>query len=248
MIDKDELLIHYFQGTLSEKDKVVFDELIAKDPEFKAQFTFEKNLQVAIKNSERNKLKQKLKTLEEVIEHKTQTQKPSNKSWFTPMRIAASVAILIAASWFFYTNNVANNPEQLFANNYEMYPNTVYAITRGNSAENTLEQKAFTAYEANDLPTATRLFQELQEKSGLDYIDFYLAQTYLAQGEILKSVALFEKILEEKTDFKTEALWYAALGNIKTGQETKAILQLEALVLDGSYKKKEAENLLKKLK
>lgn len=243
-MEKEQLLTNYFQGNLTSKELEAFNALLKEDVEFLQQFNFEKNLQVAIKDKERSKLKEKLQLLE--------AQKPAPKAipkhLFTPMRIAASIAVLLAIGWLIYTLGFKASPEELFAANYDKYPNTVYAITRGNTEDTSLERKAFEAYEANDIPTAIGYFQDLKQKSGLDYVDFYLAQSYLANNDFRNAVPLFEKIIEENADFKAEALWYAALANIKTGQETKAKQQLEALILVGSYKKGLATELLEELK
>tara|TARA_R110000868_G_scaffold289544_4_gene549779 strand:+ start:5203 stop:5934 length:732 start_codon:yes stop_codon:yes gene_type:complete len=243
-MDKEQLLTNYFQGELTSNELEEVNALLKEDVEFLEQFNFEKNLQMAIKDKERSKLKEKLQRFE--------AQKPApraiSRNRFTPMRIAASIVILLAVVWLIYTISFTSSPEELYAANYDKYPNTVYAITRGNTEDTSLERKAFEAYEANDILKAIGYFQDLKQKSGLDYVDFYLAQAYLANNDFRNAVPLFEKIIEENADFKAEALWYAALANIKTGQETKAKQQLEALILVGSYKKALATELLEKLK
>lgn len=243
-MNKEQLIYSYFQDELSAKELEAFYALLAEDAEFMEQFTFEKNLQVAIKNKKRSDLKKKLQH----FEMERETSNTNKQHIFTPLRIAASILFLFAIGWLIYSITAQSSPEELYATNYMKYPNTVYPITRGNETDISLERKAFEAYEANDLPTAIRYFQELKQKSGLDYVDFYLAQAYMANAKIGKAVPLFEKVIDNNTDFKAEALWYAALGNIKTGQETKAKQQLEALILVGSYKKQLAIELLKELK
>ena len=244
MTDKDELLIKYFQNTLAAEEEVIFNSLLKDDNEFKQQFEFEKDVQLIIKNKEQDGLKTKL------LDYESQRPQPVNKkpSIWSPIRIAASIAVLLAAGWMVYNLRFNTSPEELYASNYEPYPNTVYVITRDDTVDNSLERKAFSAYEANNIMKAIDYFQDLRQNSGLDYVDFYLAQAYLANNEIKKAVPLFEKVVANNTDFKSEALWYAALGNLKSGQESKATQQLEALIFDGSYKKEEASKLLKALK
>ena len=72
-MNKEELLHSYFQEELSAEDLEVFTTLLAEDAEFKEQFRFEKNLQMAIKNKERNHLKKKLQHFEE--QHATDSLK-----------------------------------------------------------------------------------------------------------------------------------------------------------------------------
>ncbi len=242
-MEKEKLLYHYFRGSLNPEELIIFNKLLEENIEFKAQFEFEKDVQLSIKDSKRNELKRKLQGFE--IENKKQSV---NKTTFwNPLRIAASIILLLGASLYFYSVNLSLNPEKLYASNYEKYPNTVYSITRGETTDNTLERKAFEAYENNNTKIAIGYFEELRKKSGLDYVEFYLAQTYLSNGDIQKALTIFEKIISEKTDFKTEALWYASLGHIKMKEEMNAMPYLEALIKDGSYKKTEAQKLLEKL-
>ncbi|KGK28721.1 MULTISPECIES: tetratricopeptide repeat protein [Cellulophaga] len=242
-MNKEELLHSYFQEELSAEDLEVFTTLLAEDAEFKEQFRFEKNLQMAIKNKERNHLKKKLQHFEE--QHATDSLK--NTRFFSPTKIAAAIIVLLAIGGIIFTIIDQPNTDKLYTINYEKYPNTVYAITRGSDSENTLVRKAFIAYEANDIDTAIAYFEKLKQNTDLSYVDFYLAQCYLANGAIEKAVSLFEQVANKNTDFKMEALWYAALGNIKNEEKVKAKQQLEALVLAGTYKKQLAIELLEDL-
>ena len=43
-MDKELLLYHYFSDQLTDDEQLLFDELLEKDPEFKAQFEFETSI------------------------------------------------------------------------------------------------------------------------------------------------------------------------------------------------------------
>lgn len=242
-MEKETLLHKYFENTLSQEEQKIFDDLLEHDVDFQEQFKFEEDVKKAIADKERAHLKKKLQGYEK------QLSKPEQKknAFWKPLRIAASIALIIAAGWYFYTNSISNSPEELFASNYEIYPNTVYSITRGDVDDTSLERKAFEAYEQNDIQSALVLFEELSAKSGLDYVDFYLAQVNLANEETQKALSAFEGIITQNNDFKTEALWYASLCRIKLNQPKSAVPLLEQLIEDGSYKKEAASSLLKEL-
>ena len=243
-MEKETLLYKYFKNSLSQDEQVIFDKLLAKDDDFRKQLEFEENVKRVIVEREKGHLKKKLQGFEA---QRPQTGHNRNKYW-KPLQIAASVAILFVAGWYLYTSSSSASPEELYASNYEIYPNTVYSITRGDSKDNSLERKAFEAYEGNNPKTAIVRFEELAARSGLDYIDFYLAQANLADGQFQKALDLFENIIKEQTDFKTESYWYAALANIKLGNEDRAISHLNKLIIEGYYKKVEAKELLEELK
>ncbi len=242
-MEKETLLYKYFENTLSSEEQGLFDKLLKEDPNFQEQVKFEEDVRKVIGDKERLVLKKKLQEFE------TQLPKPEprkNKFW-KPLRIAASITLLFAAGWYFYTMSFSVTPEELYASNYEIYPNTVYSITRGDINDTSLERKAFESYEKNDVKAGIDHFEELSAKSGLDYVDFYLAQLYLANDQTQNALTKFEGIIKENSDFKTEALWYAALCKLKLNKPKEASPLLEILIENGSYKKEESISLLKKL-
>lgn len=244
MMDKEILLLKYFDGSLSEEEKVVFNQFLEEDDEFKSQFLLEKDVQAVIREENRIGLKKKLQR----FETERETVSTGNKrTWWKPLSIAASIILLLGASWLLFNSNAFNGQEQLFANNYEKYPNTVYTITRSDVSDDSLERMAFEAYETNNYDAAIEYLLDLKEKTRLDYVDFYLGQSYLANENYLKAIDRFQEIIEINSEFKQEAYWYAALANLKLDQNKEAKQLLEELVQNKKYKFKEASELLKKL-
>lgn len=241
-MEHEELINKYFQETLDQGEKEQFDALLENNKGFKEQFLFEKDLREAIKDQERKALKLKLQDLEKNLARPATSKTTSWKIW----RIAASVAVLIAAGWYIYNSNFKGGLSELYEANYDKYPNTVYNITRG-SEDNTAIRKAFVAYEANDDSKAIALFQELKQSEYPIYIDFYIAQSYLKLGKNKEAITLMEQLAYGDGQFKAEALWYLSLGYIKANDKENAINSLQALILDGNYKKEEAKALLKQL-
>lgn len=240
----EELIAKYFQDNLTSEEQNKFDKLLKEDAGFKEQFEFENNVQQIIKNKERKALKDKLKKFEK------ESINPSVKkfSFWKPLRIAASIAIILTAGWYLYNSNTSLNVEKLFTENYEKYPNTIYAITRDTTTDTSIEYKAFEAYEANNFQKSIVLFKELKESKNPEYVDFYLAQSYLNNNQLDKAIELFTDISTHKKEFSSESYWYLALAYLKKGEKEKAIKTLEELVQDKGYKKVEAINLLKKLR
>lgn len=243
-MEKETLLYKYFEGSLSPEEELLFERFLEEDDDFREQFELEKNVQEVVRDSERSAQKKKLQQFE--LEF---SKAGSSKTTFwKPMRIAASIAILLGASWFIFNSAIFNSPNDLYASNYEKYPNTAYTITRGDTKDNSLERQAFEAYELNDYDMAIHYFKELRNKTGLDYVDFYLGQSYLANGDTEKAIDAFEKISSINSDYQSEALWYAAIAHLKLGQNKRAMSLLETLLEDGSYKFESAKTLLENLK
>ena len=100
-MDKDILLNNYFEGNLSEEEKQQFNELLSNDSEFKAEFEFQKKAKIAVALSERKKMKNQLKEIEN-----SRKQKSNNKTWLS---IAASIVVILSLGFIFFWNSSAKN-------------------------------------------------------------------------------------------------------------------------------------------
>ena len=243
-MNKEQLLYQYFSNTLTPEQEQRFNELLATDTEFKEQFIFEQDLQHAIGDKERKDRKAKLKRFEADIEQKRSN---SPKRGYQKWAMAASIALLVGLGWFGYTTFFATDYKDLYEANFQQYPNTVYAITRGSEEDNSVERKAFEAYEANDNASAIGFLEELRQTGDLEYVDFYLAQSYLNDDQPKKAIPLLARIVKDREEFAPEALWYMALAHLRIDEKKNAEQALKDLVADGRYKKDEAEILLEKL-
>lgn len=243
-MDKELLLYQYFANQLSKDGQKLFNELLEKDPEFKAQFEFENNLKRVIKKKQNENLKQKLAGFENEI--KSNKTKPNTKTNFKFWSMAASFALLIALGWMAYSTFSKPDYDALYASNFETYPNTVYTITRSDNNQS-LERRAFSSYEANDHKTAVAAFLDLKTKGETAQVDFYLAQSYLNLGKDKEAIEVLKRVIADGREFKAEAHWYLALAYLKSKDEVYAIATLKNLIENFDYKKEKAEALLKEL-
>ncbi|MEQ8218491.1 MAG: tetratricopeptide repeat protein [Arenibacter sp.] len=243
-MDKELLLYHYFSDQLTDDEQLLFDELLQKDLEFKAQFEFESDLKRVIQNKEKESLKHKLIDFENEIEakNKSNPSRPIFKNW----SIAASIALLIGLGWIAYSTFSAPDYDNLYAANFETYPNTVYTITRSD-ADQSLERNAFAAYEASDYEKAATAFLALKTQGGSAHTDFYLAQSYMHMGKDNEAIETLKRVILNDMEFKAEAHWYLALAYIKTKDELKAVAILHNLIENFDYKKEKAQVLLAEL-
>lgn len=245
-MNKEDLLYRYFSNSLTPAQKMELDSLLKNEPEFLKQFTFEKDLQQSVKTKKNNELKSKLQEFEKEL----QTKKVSSKANYKIWAIAASIALLIGFVWF-NSYHSSTDFDNLYASNFETYPNTVYSITRGDTI-NSLERKAFVAYEQGDFKTAQDYFitfnkqlkeEDLQKK----YIDFYLALSYLNTNDDESAKDIFKTIVASKKQFTGEALWYLSLINLKEQDSKNAKKHLQQLINTESYNKERAIKLLKEI-
>ncbi|SHJ95235.1 tetratricopeptide repeat protein [Pseudozobellia thermophila] len=244
-MDKELLLYNYFANRLTPEQEKMLDQLLETDSEFKEQFDFENDLKQVIRDKKAKELKSKLIGFEDEIQKERPARKPSlgYRKW----AMAASIALLIGLGWLGY--NTFSGPDYggLYDENFQEYPNTVYAITRGETTDDSLERKAFLAYETNDNVRAVSLFTELKATKNTETVNFYLAQSFLKNKQPEKAIPLLNEIIGKKGEFAPQALWYGALAYLKTGEEDRAVSLLGDLVADGRYKKAEASALLEEL-
>ncbi len=235
-----DLLYHYFSNSLTAEQEVVFQKLLETDPEFRAEFEYEKNLKKAIKSHESDLLKTKLQGFERDI--KAKKTAPFNYKY---LAVAASLVLLVG--WFGYNSFFGTNYSNLYNTNFSEYPNTVYTITRGDD-ENTLEREAFVAYETKNYETAIEKFNALSETTAHNYIPFYKAQAHLGLENIDDAKTLFTEIVEaDNSGFVAESTWYLALIAIKNKNKAEAKIHLENLIANYNYNQAKAKALLEEL-
>ncbi len=248
-MDKELLLYNYFSNQLSKEEGQQFNELLKTDADFKAQFDFESDLKRAIKMGENEELKAKLVGFEDEVRTTlpmTDAVTGSRKRWFRNWSIAASIVILMGLGWLVY-NTMGTNYDDLYASNFEQYPNTVYAITRGDEGDSSLERRAFVAYETDENKKAIELFEELKATEASENVTFFLAQSYLKNQQPKEAIVLLEEVIQGKGEFVPQALWYSALAYLKTDQKENAVKALNTLIADGRFKKEGASILLDKV-
>ena len=241
-MDKEQLLQQYFANQLTEEQEGLFNELLLSDAEFKAQFDFESDLKRVIKEHEHQQLKAKLVGFEKGFAKEAETRRP--KGGFKNWSIAASIALLIGLGWVGYNSLTGTDYEDLYNDNFQTYPNTVYNLTRGDTNES-LERDAFAAYEAGDFQRALDNFDKIPAIDQKSYFDFYKAQSLLKLGDTSSAVALLKKIVGSGAEFEAEAQWYLALSYLKAKDEKNAKSALQRLISNYSYNREKAIELLK---
>lgn len=272
-MDKNELINGYFEGSLSENQSVELERLRTTDPEFAADFEFERELQSALKKEERQQLKTMLSRLgaETIAGQDGQTSdgeaagsklgtetvadpetgRPNKKETkvirLRPLLAAASVALLIGlGAWLLFFNHPDLNNDQLYAANFAPYENVVHPIERGEQSED-LKSRAFTAYEDADYPLALELFEELQAQQVDSYIAFYEGIVLMQLNQHREAIPLLEGYLDDNGQLKDRAQWYLALSYLKLDELEKSKAQLETLVAQQGFKAEAARELLQKM-
>lgn len=237
-MDQEELINAYLEGTLSPEDQEIFENLIAQNPEYKAELEAQRKIKAAITLSERESLRNFISELDEVqVKPKT-----SFKSWLFS---AAAACLVVLVGYFLWTTLSMSPGEKLYARHYETYPNLVAPSTRGESSAD-LKADAFLAYDNGDFEQAAALFERLQAQADSDYALLYLGICQLELGRPEKAIPVLN-LVSSTSESKEIASWYEALGYFKLNMLDKGKAALKITADSANPFQTQAQEILKTL-
>lgn len=237
-MDKEGLIIGFFEGRLNKDEQLIFDNLLKTDSDFADQVAFEKELQSALHLNARKVLKSQLQGYEAAIPTPS-TRLHKSRIW---LYVAASIALLVGV--FTFTKTTAD-ASALYAEYFEPYPNLIAPIVRNAEIEGD-EAKAFVAYESKNYKTAAIEFEKISA-SGREYGTFYQAISLMetanheAAKELLISTNWSETYVEK-------AAWYLALNHLALNEKNDAKIRLQKIINEQEYNWEKATLLLEKIK
>lgn len=231
-MDKEQLINHYFENTLTAEETIAFDNLMLTDSLFAKEVAFQKQIKKAITLEERSLLKETLQKYES-------RKQPKIKWWYA----AASFLVLIGLS-FWYANQEPNY-DHLYASYFEVHPNFVEPIVRNGNEENTITTEAFLAYENRDFAKAAQLFENISKNNPEEYALFYKAISLMKLNQFEQAALIFSDT-SWSSSYSENATWYLALIKLKQENIPESKILLQSLSVKSLYAT-EAKELLKKL-
>ncbi|WP_417200673.1 tetratricopeptide repeat protein [Bizionia sp.] len=237
-MNNEELIEKYFNNQLSDTEFKQVEALLENDAAFKKEFYCQLEVQQAIAKEKRKPLKQRLKKLD-------QNTKKSN-SWYV---FAAAILVILFSIGMFYFDNQPKYT-QLYAQNFEPYPNVMTLTNRSEDTGYQIAEEAFENYNAGNYERAAENFKAVYTNDPQDYILFYQGVSLLASGKIQKGIQVLEDYdwKDNQSDFETAAYWYLALAYIKIENKEAAITLLSRVSNAESNLNKPAKKLLESLK
>lgn len=238
-MNKSELIQGYLDKQLTQSQVAELKGLLQTDAGFKEAFTQAYELQEAIKAEERLALKSRLKTLDHPAVAK------SSKLW----KLAAALALLLGIGWLL-THKSSPDLQELYAQNFEPYPNVVMPAVR--NSEDTTDpelREAFQFYDSRNYEAAAIAFRHIFESTNSDDAFFYYSISLMSSGHTEPAVALLENYPWQQAEkYRTLSRWYAAMGHLKLEHQEAAVAHLKAVAQAGKPLSEKAESLLKQLK
>lgn len=156
--------------------------------------------------------------------------------------IAASVAILVVAGWWFWSGR---DRISLYGEYYNL-PAHEYLMRSADEVQPDIN-KAFTAFDDGDYEMAIPLMSSLFEQTRNPDFKFYEAVSYMELEEFQDANALFSVLVRISPGY-TEARWYYALSLMESGENDLAVEQLEKVADSDHFRSDIARDLLRDLK
>ncbi len=237
-MNEDQYIQEYIANRLSEKQRQDFEVLMQKDSGLKRKFDEHKSLQNAFKIHEAERLKAILKS------HEIQNS-PKKRYSSKPVIYSLVAVFLMLVGLTIYFNLSQQN---LYNQFYDSYPNVYQPIVRGDDTSDLTE--AFMLYENGNFSKANELFSSLLNQNYDPNVDFYYGLSLLELDNVEEAVIRFKEVQQnENFQFKSELLWFQALGYLKIEDyqnASKVLIQLENF--DNNFKSKKRSELQDALK
>ncbi|MCK6617502.1 MAG: tetratricopeptide repeat protein [Cyclobacteriaceae bacterium] len=242
-----DLIQRYLDRSLTDSEKVSLEERLKNEPLLKTMYLEHQQLIKGIRYSYLQNRLHQLRTLESALPP-IHAEKKGRQVWLVThwkqaTAIAATIAFFVIG---FMLWNKPATPQELYAENFKIYPNVFEPITRG---ETPLSKRteAFAAYEGGNYAEAAALFNHLLTEKEEAGILMLLGNCNLVLGNTSEARNQFIKLINDFDDLDNQAKWYLGLSYLKEGDAKTAQLIFQELSnSEYSYASK-AKQLLNKL-
>lgn len=224
----------YNQNELDAEEKKAFEEKLAGDPVFKAEFDAFNQFEKAIENAEIASFKANLSNWDAPKEPSKSNGKIINLRILTAVAAVALIGFLAVTYFFQKPSN-----QDLAIAHFTPYDNVL--TVRG--AKEDIDA-ALLLYEQQNYTEALVLFNRYPEN---DMAVFYAAESYTAIANYPEAVTRYETLLKKNTLFNEISTFHLALAYLGQDNAKKALSIFEGIPADSDYYQ-EAQLLIEELK
>jgi tetratricopeptide (TPR) repeat protein len=231
-----EQLIAYVENRLSSQERSRIEKHL-KDCKLCSDAVEGVNL-----TSDKGKAGFIVKSLEKEIHNRLSSGRVKKYNLIKYYSIAAILLIAVLSSLYLF--NKKSPSEEIFAEYFKPYPNTI-PLLRGNKAIAEL-QEAMMEYEHENYDPALKILQKiLDAKPEFMVAHFYSGISNLCLDKPQQAIIHFKIVIEDRNnDFKEQAEWYLGLAFIKNNDIKSSKLSFQEIInKDGIYKEKSVQIL-----
>jgi tetratricopeptide (TPR) repeat protein len=245
-IDFSYFIERFLSGDMDEAEKEWFLKEIDGNPELRREVDLRRKTDKVLMNQDIMNLRKKLNE----IESKSRRNAEVIGARHGRIKYAAAVAVfLIAGGIGLYTTRTKLSSNEILERYYTTYETTV--STRSDISSNNQDfNLALEYYKIHDYKNAAVLFSKVINKEpGNMHSTFLNGVSNFEISNYPEAKSSFSKVIDDDNNlFIDHAEWYLSLCYIKTEEPLKAKEQLEKIVKTGSIYKKDAKQILRRLK
>lgn len=203
MSKANDIIDAYLLGQLSEEERQAFEKVLREDPEVAEEYEFRKEMQVGLGEVQREDLRARIKAIGENPPAQQVGRKfPRSRM----LMIAASVVLILGASWWYWTAMKPVSGEELFASYYN--PNVQIDLPRvpttGPSLADTLKER----YAKEDFSFLRDRLNRLPDSLKNRNLQILEAVTLIELEQDKEAEKLLSSIMEEAIPkYAGEASW-----------------------------------------
>ncbi|MEL6925659.1 MAG: hypothetical protein AAFO94_16560 [Bacteroidota bacterium] len=237
----EALIEKYFSNRLSADEQAALEARLQTDKALRKAFEYQQNIQAAISAQEHAQLKLQLSQLEQQTQ-KTKPKPISQTRRLVTFAIAASILFAFWALTRLLSNTGQANPESIYAQYFESYPNVYQPVVRGNDSLSAV-QAAFAFYESEQYEQALEGFRQILQEDNNTDLHFYTGLTLMELQQFAQAIQSFDTAGNSGSQYADPLLWYRALAKLRLGQYDAATADLKQLRQRAGYKATEAQQL-----
>lgn len=215
----------YLNGTLSSEATKAFEARVAENEALRKELALHKSLHAELGTPKELEFRALLNRISEA-------QAPQAQKSKFPWKIAASIALLVGASVFFYLQTQGNDGS-LFKEYYSPY--AVEDQLRG--TKDNQHDAALKTYAAGDYKKAVVQLSDLLEQKPNDaHLRLYYGNCLLNLDRVEEAILIFKSFDADNPRYE-HAQWYLAMAHLKNGDSATTKTALDNVVTyDGIYK------------
>lgn len=251
--DNYQEIDRYLRDEMNKEERDRFEQQMQENPLLRQELELQRDIEGGVDLFGGESLKKRLQALEGADSPDDTVISPVNgkpknqrsKSVYLWLGIAASLVLLLMA--VILLSDSSRDPQSLYADYYEPYPNVLNPIERSSGAPTEPGDQAMYLYEQRNYRQAIELINDSGLSNDPAY-QFYLGICYLEVQDASSAIKTFDKILvNHQGGFYEPALWYRGLAQMQTGQYEAAGKSFREIVdRQGDYRG-EAQQILEEL-
>jgi len=216
-----EAIEAYVLDRMSDEERTVFEQRMAGDAVLRAEVELEQE------NIHAVELGGVTRMLKEIASEEVASEKKD--SWKQYLKYAAVVAVILSGSLWLLRPS-AN--ERLFAEHFTADPGLPVAMS---STDDPAFADAMVSYKEGKYAEARAKWSPLLQQAPMnDTLRYYIASTWLAEGDANEAIPLLEGLVDgPDSALRTKAQWFLLLAYVRAGETAKA--QAMGLDTDPTY-------------